>query len=234
MSAPPSDPERRATVLVVDADPLRRDVVVSRLAREGFAVEVAASGDEAIAKADRLAPDAVLASWRVPGGEGVELCRRVKDGLGLRTTFVALFAEADGSDRAVRALTAGADDFVPTPVDLDELTARLRAGLRRRAVDRELAAARHRSAIAQLAATLGHRINNPLTGVLGHLEMIAICLDKGDVGRVRHHVAEARRGIERIGQVSNRLTALADPKMTAYLERELMVDLGESDTPPAA
>jgi hypothetical protein len=101
--------------------------------------------------------------------------------------------------------------------------------MRSREVLRQVTGTMHRSVILEMAATLGHQINNPLTGILGHLELIESYLDGEEPDRVRHHLAEAVKNAHRIGRVSHRLMALADPKMTTYLGNQLMLDLEDDD-----
>ena len=121
-----SSPPLRA--LVVDDEPALADVVSSYLTRDGFEVEVAHRGEDALERARSLDPDVVVLDLGLPGIDGLEVCRRLR-------TFsdcyvVMLTARADEVDTLV-GLSVGADDYVTKPFSPRELVARIRAMLRR-------------------------------------------------------------------------------------------------------
>ena len=116
-------------VLVVDDEPAVREVLERILRVEGFDVALAQDGREAV-RAQAAAPaDAVLLDVLMPGLDGLEVCRRMRD-VGDRTPVLMLTARHATRDR-VTGLDAGADDYLPKPFALEELLARLRALARR-------------------------------------------------------------------------------------------------------
>ena len=119
-----------ARVLVVDDEqPILRALGTNLRAR-GYAVEVAPTGEDALALAARHRPDAVILDLGLPGISGIE----VVQGLRGWTTVPIIILSARGAERdKVAALDAGADDYVTKPFGMDELLARLRAALRRNA-----------------------------------------------------------------------------------------------------
>jgi two-component system response regulator MprA len=116
-------------VLVVDDEPAVRDSIERVLRHEGFEVELAANGREAIRRLATSRPDAVLLDVLMPQLDGLEVCRRMRD-TGDRTPVLMLTAR-DAVDDRVAGLEAGADDYLPKPFALEELLARLQALLRR-------------------------------------------------------------------------------------------------------
>jgi len=117
-------------VLVVDDEPAVRDAVGRALRLDGFDVMTAIDGRDAIRRLPDVRPDAVLLDVLMPGLDGLEVCRRMRD-TGDRTPVLMLTAR-DAVDDRVAGLEAGADDYLPKPFALEELLARLRALLRRR------------------------------------------------------------------------------------------------------
>lgn len=114
--------------LVVDDEPALADVVTSYLVRDGFEVEVALTGEDALAHARLLDPDVVVLDLGLPGIDGIEVCRQLR-------TFsdcyvVMLTARTEEIDKLV-GLSVGADDYVTKPFSPRELVARIRAMLRR-------------------------------------------------------------------------------------------------------
>src|ERR671936_1848635 len=116
-------------ILVVDDEPAVRDALERILRLDGFEVALASDGREAV-RSQALAPaDAVLLDVLMPGLDGLEVCRRMRD-TGDRTPVLMLTARDAVSDR-VAGLEAGADDYLPKPFALEELLARVKALLRR-------------------------------------------------------------------------------------------------------
>jgi two-component system, OmpR family, KDP operon response regulator KdpE len=117
-----------ARVLVVDDEPqiVRGLKIILRSA--GYAVEAAATKEEALASLSLHPPDALVLDLVLPDGQGVEVCEEVRRWS--RLPIVVLSAVGDEREK-VRALDAGADDYITKPFGTDELLARLRAVLRR-------------------------------------------------------------------------------------------------------
>jgi len=116
-------------VLVVDDEPYITDLLGAALRFEGFAVDVAASGAEAMERARHQAHDLVLLDVMLPDVDGTEVCRRLR-AAGIMTPVLFLTAR-DATEDKVTGLQVGADDYVTKPFSLDELVARIRAVLRR-------------------------------------------------------------------------------------------------------
>jgi two-component system, OmpR family, response regulator len=118
-----------ARVLVVDDEPYITDLLGAALRFEGFSVEVAGTGTEAIAMAQHGRHDLVLLDVMLPDITGTEVCRRLR-AEGVKTPVLFLTAR-DATEDKVTGLTMGGDDYVAKPFSLDELVARIRAVLRR-------------------------------------------------------------------------------------------------------
>jgi two-component system response regulator MprA len=116
-------------VLVADDDRAIRESLVRALALEGFSVEAASDGLDALAAARERTPDVLLLDLMMPGLDGLSVCRALR-GERNRVPILMLTARTETSER-VAGLEAGADDYLPKPFELDELLARLRALLRR-------------------------------------------------------------------------------------------------------
>jgi two-component system response regulator RegX3 len=115
-------------ILVVDDEQSYRDALSVSLRREGFIVETAADGAEAIAKFDAAQPSLVLLDVMLPTMSGVDVCREIRS----RSQVPIIMVTARNSEiDAVVGLEVGADDYVTKPFRLRELIARVRAALRR-------------------------------------------------------------------------------------------------------
>jgi two-component system response regulator MprA len=116
-------------VLVVDDEPALRDALRRALTLEGYEVDLAEDGIEGVTAAATRGPDAIVLDVLMPGLDGLEVCRRIRES-GDRTPILMLTARDDVQDR-VAGLDAGADDYLVKPFALEELNARLRALVRR-------------------------------------------------------------------------------------------------------
>lgn len=126
-------------VLIVEDDDDLRALVANRLAEEGFHVETATTGPDALDLVAEAVPDLVLLDVMLPGLDGIEVCRRLRAEHPL-LYIMMLTARAEELDRVV-GLEVGADDYVTKPFSLQEVVARVRAALRRiRRVREHLAA----------------------------------------------------------------------------------------------
>jgi two-component system OmpR family response regulator len=121
--------EKPVRVLVVDDEPLLRDLLAMALRYEGWEVRGAATGSSAVTAARRFRPDVVVLDVMLPDIDGLEVLRRLR---GHRPDLPVLFLTArDAVEDRIAGLTAGGDDYVTKPFSLEEVVARLRALLRR-------------------------------------------------------------------------------------------------------
>ena len=116
-------------ILVVDDEPSVRDALDRALRMDGYRVQLAADGREALDALAHTPPDAIVLDVLMPEPDGLEVCRRLS-AAGDRTPVLMLTARDAVPDR-VKGLDAGADDYLVKPFALEELGARLRALLRR-------------------------------------------------------------------------------------------------------
>jgi sigma-B regulation protein RsbU (phosphoserine phosphatase) len=121
-------------ILVIDDDPIVRAVLKKTLQNQGYDTTVVSNGTEGIIQARMLRPALIICDWVMSELDGLEVCRQIKAEPDLSTTFFILLtakgaAPGEEEDR-VKGLDAGADEFVSKPIEMNELKARIRAGLR--------------------------------------------------------------------------------------------------------
>jgi two-component system, OmpR family, response regulator MprA len=134
-------------ILVVDDDRAVRESLRRSLQFNGYQVETAGDGMQALESVNAARPDAMVLDVMMPRLDGLEVCRRLRS-TGDDLPILVLTARDAVSDR-VSGLDAGADDYLPKPFALEELLARLRALLRRAAQD--IDAAQHSAAVLKFA-----------------------------------------------------------------------------------
>jgi two-component system phosphate regulon response regulator PhoB len=118
-------------VLIVDDEAPLVTLLRYNLEKEGFEVSAAGDGEEALVQIAERKPDIVLLDWMLPLVSGIEVCRQLRRAPQTRALpVVMLTARGEEADR-IRGLNSGADDYIAKPFSLRELTARLRAVIRR-------------------------------------------------------------------------------------------------------
>jgi two-component system, OmpR family, response regulator MprA len=122
-------PASGTRILVVDDEPAVREAIRRALALEGYSVDLAGNGAEALRTIGMAEPDVVVLDVLMPEVDGLAACRRLREE-GSRVPVLMLTARAGVGDR-VDGLDAGADDYLVKPFALEELLARIRALLRR-------------------------------------------------------------------------------------------------------
>jgi two-component system phosphate regulon response regulator PhoB len=121
----------KPTILVVEDEDSLATLLQYNLEKEGYDVAVAGDGEEALLLVDERLPDLVVLDWMLPKVSGIEVCRRLRQKPEARNVpIIMLTARGEETDR-IRGLDTGADDYVVKPVSMNELTARVRAVLRR-------------------------------------------------------------------------------------------------------
>src|SRR5246127_4809562 len=126
------------TVLVVDDVPANADVVLNHLTAAGFRVLYAGSGARALKQLEHSIPDLILLDIKMPGLDGIETCRLIKQRSEWRNVPIIFITGADELSQKLAAFEAGAVDFVTKPILPEEVEARVRTHLRIRELQTEL------------------------------------------------------------------------------------------------
>jgi DNA-binding response OmpR family regulator len=164
------------------------------------------------------------------------VCRRIRAHEAGRETFVLVVTARDGRDDLAAVLDAGADEYVMKPSSPENLRARLQIAARRitqdrarRSAEAELARARWLAGIGETTIALEHEINNPLSALLGHAELLL--MDDDLSGAQRDELQVIREQAARIADVVRRLARLKNPQSVEHLAGARMIDLSKG--PPA-
>jgi two-component system phosphate regulon response regulator PhoB len=121
----------RPLVLVVEDEPALVTMLRYNLEKQGFRVDEAGDGEEALTRIAELPPDLVLLDWMLPVMSGIEVCRQVRRRPTTRDLPIIMVSARTDDQDAVRGLNTGADDYITKPFNMDALLARMRALLRR-------------------------------------------------------------------------------------------------------
>lgn len=218
-------------VLFADDDVISQTLLAAVLTHLGHESRCARDGGQAWALFQAEPVPLVILDVNMPVLDGLEVCRRIRAHPAGRETFVLVVTDRDGRDDLAEVLDVGADDYVSKPSTPENLRARLAIAARRiaqeearRAAEAELARARWLAGIGETTIALEHEINNPLSALLGHAELLlmAAALDEEQTDSLRIIQEQGAR----IADVIRRLARLKNPQSVEYLAGSRMLDLG--------
>lgn len=218
-------------VLFADDDAVARALLGAVLADLGHEIVVAEDGESAWQLFQDEPVPLVVLDINMPGLDGLTVCRLIREHEAGRATFVIMVTARDGRDDLRAVLAAGADDYVSKPSSPENLRARLEIAGQRvvqnaasRAAELELARSRWLAGIGETTIAIEHEINNPLSALLGHAELLlmyeGLSADQMDSLRIIQEQAA------RIADVVRRLARLKNPQSVEYLAGSRMLDLG--------
>ncbi len=153
-------------ILVIDDDSVIRLLIKKALQNQGHEVVLATNGQEGIEQAQRLQPAMIICDWIMPIVDGLEVCRQVRANLSLSTTFFILLTARGGVADRIQGLDTGADDFLAKPINIGELQARVRAGLRLQQLSQDLQSQKQllEAELAEAATYMRSLLPKPLKG----------------------------------------------------------------------
>ncbi len=190
---PFTKPTKVDHILVVDDTPDNCLLIQAILQDEGYDVELSESGKDALAKIEQSPPDLILLDVMMPGMDGYEVTRRIRQNAGLPFIPILLTTAYDQPSVA-QGLDLGADDFIRKPVHFDELLARVRALLRlKHSVDERDQIARQRE---DFVSRLTHDLRTPLVAA----DRMLVLLIQGAMGELSEDVLEIMATMVRSNQ----------------------------------
>jgi signal transduction histidine kinase len=165
----------KAAILIVDDDASARLTLEALLFKEEYALSFAETGQEALDILDQVEPDVILLDVMMPGIDGYEVCRQLKESERWQHIPVILVTALDQDKDMVQGLNVGADDFLRKPVSGNELRARVRSMLRiKRQYDSLKAVLQTRE---DLAAMIVHDMRSPIMAILGYAQFLEMNIE---------------------------------------------------------
>jgi putative two-component system response regulator len=203
-------------ILIVDDEYIGRETLQSVLEGEGYELEMAENGFQAIEKAKQLLPDVILLDVMMPGMTGFEVCQRIRSDPQIAEIPIIILTALDDRESLLNALKAGADDFISKPFDRFELRARL-LGITR--LNRYQKLIQERAKLREANAQL-------LNAYEATIESLSHALDLRD----RETEGHSRRVTELTVQLAQAMN-ISEAEITHYRRGALLHDMGKIGIP---
>lgn len=221
----------RVRVLIADDDEVIRSLLHAVATNLGWEPVAVAGGEEAWQLHEAAPFPLVVLDIGMSEVGGLEVCRRIRAADANHETFVLVLTARSPDTDVGAVLEAGADDYLTKPATASSVRARLVIAhdrvaqeARRRTAEDALARARWMAGIGEATAALQHEINNPLSALMGHAELMMI--EDEEAGRSNDHVRVIVEQARRIADVVKRLGRLRNVQTVEYAEGRRMLDLG--------
>jgi two-component system sensor histidine kinase/response regulator len=225
--SPPGEFDERGKVLVVDDQASNRMLLHDMLEFDGHHVIEADDGLTALSLAAEHDPDVILLDVTMPGIDGFEVCRRLRQMPATAATPVLLVTALAERDHRLQGMSAGANDYLVKPIDRGEVSLRVRNAVRMRAMHRRLeeqfrTLQRLEGMRDQLVAMIAHDLRSPLTGLRGFLELLQEDLKDRLAAPVSEMLAEAIRSADQLNaMISDMLDVSRMEDDALPIQREL-------------
>ena len=174
---------RRPRILLVDDEEHVVRALAYVLDREGFDVREARDGSAALEATRSFPPDLILLAVAMSSSGGLETLSLIREQESLRGIPVLLMTSQSRPRDVVAGLERGADDFIIKPFDPREVLARIRAQLRIRRLQEQLLRAERWRVLLETAGAVAHEMSQPLTAIMGNLELLLMRLPAEDSAR---------------------------------------------------
>ncbi len=220
----------KAKILIADDDRGARMILRRVVSKLGCELHEASDGSEALEMARKIQPDVMIVDWTMPVMDGEELSKRIRNDPNLKYTYIIMLTARGEINDEIRGLKAGADDYITKPAPHPEILARVESGIRVRALQNEVRDLTRRVALLELAATVGHEINNPLNVIFLSLDMAQKALKDGNYERVEKGLAMIAETSQRLREIARKFVELKEPQRTNYLESLNMIDIHRGDS----
>lgn len=215
----------KRNILIVEDEEHTRYLLERLLTVNNYEVRTAENGIDALNTMTNFKPEIILADWNMPEMDGAELCSRIKSNPDLRHIYFIMITAKTSTHEKVVGLDTGADDYITKPVENEELLARIRSGLRIFDLQKELRKLEHEKALLEMAATLGHQMNNPLSAANMALISLKKNIQNKNYNEIEDDLKLIQLSLQRMQEITQKLIMLKDPKLIDYIGNLKILDL---------
>ena len=213
-------------ILIAEDEKITRTMLARKLNNWGYEVVSAPDGNgawEILQQKD--APNLIILDWMMPGMDGVEICRRLKQIETKTPSYIILLTSLDNEEDIVAGLDAGADDYITKPFKNSELRSRINVGRRMIELQASLIEKEKLQGILEMAGAVCHELNQPLQVVSGISELLTMDIQENNP--LYKKMALIKEQTERMGEITLKLAKITSYETKDYLEGKI-VDIDKS------
>jgi DNA-binding response OmpR family regulator len=160
------------TLLLIDDDADFITTLQMGLELQGYVVISSQNPITGWKEMERCQPGIILIDWEMPGMSGIEFAKLTKEDPAHRNRYIIMLTGRTGTENVVQGLDAGADDYLIKPFHMEELLARIRSGLRFRALEEHIAEEAKRLTVLEMALSVADKIGNPIAAAKLYQQML--------------------------------------------------------------
>jgi len=208
-------------ILIAEDDLTSKLILEAMLSTWGYEVIAVSNGNDAseiLLGAD--APKIALLDWMMPGKDGIEVCRMVRDTETTSPPYIILLTGKGNKKDITNGLESGADDYIVKPYDKDELQARINVGKRMIELQNVLVEKEKLNGIIELAGAVCHEMNQPMQVVLGLSEILLMDIKEEDPSYQK--IRNIKDQIDRMGKITKKLMNITQYETKKYLQGNIV------------
>jgi len=208
-------------ILIAEDNDISRRILEAVLVKWSYEVTSASDGNEAWEKLqEKDAPRLMVLDWMMPGINGVEICRRMRQIDVVEPMYIILLTARDNKNDIVEGLRAGADDYIAKPFDKDELRARIDVGRRVVELQEALLEKEKLQVIFEMTGTICHELSQPMQAISGNSELIL--MDIQEDNPFYRNIKTIKDQVDRMGNITRKLKTITRYKTKDYIKGKII------------
>jgi len=216
-------------ILIAEDNVTTRRILKTILVKWNYDVVSACDGNEAWQKLqEKDPPKLIILDWMMPGINGVEICRRLRQADHMEVMYIILLTARDEKNDIVEGLGAGADDYIAKPFDTQELRARIDVGRRVVELQTALLEKEKLQVIFEMTGAICHELTQPMQAISGNSELMLLCIQKDNP--LYRNAKAIKEQVERMGDITRKLKRVTRYKTKDYINSKI-IDLDSAAAP---
>jgi len=208
-------------ILIAEDNDISRRILEAVLVKWSYEVTSASDGNEAWEKLqEKDAPRLMVLDWMMPGINGVEICRRMRQIDVVEPMYIILLTARDNKNDIVVGLRAGADDYIAKPFDKNELRARIDVGRRVVELQEALLEKEKLQVIFEMTGTICHELSQPMQAISGNSELIL--MDIQEDNPFYRNIKTIKDQVDRLGNITRKLKTITRYKTKDYIKGKII------------
>jgi sigma-B regulation protein RsbU (phosphoserine phosphatase) len=208
-------------ILIAEDNETSRQILEAVLVKWNYDVVSVCDGNEAWEKLkEKDAPRLIVLDWMMPGKNGVELCRQLRNRHNAEPMYIILLTARDDKNDIVEGLNAGADDYISKPFDKEELRARIEVGRRMVELQSSLIEREKLQTIFEMTGAICHELSQPMQAISGNSELILMSINENDP--LYRNIKTIKEQVDRMGNITRKLKQITRYKTKEYINGKII------------